>query len=525
MSRLLMILILSIASYAQAQSGLSPMNPIVDFGSVLSGSTGYQNFVLTNSGNIQSFQPVSLPNPFSLVLNRCVSVRKNKQCAVTIQARTKGMAPGDYSFNLPVSATSNVELKVKITVPFTPAPTPTPVGYSFISFKEDQLEAFLLPSERSKLIEVKVLNSYQATKSVSLESSSLRILTLLNRCTAVKKNSECSIYIQVPRSVSSEVLRLVSEGSVKDSINLVVNSASAASPTPTPAPTPTLAQRADAATTTANSSLSCSSLGGFYWEIGDKNSSLVSGQTSGSSWGPNTSMQIASGSKWIFGAYVAEVRSSVLSPADIKGLTMTSGNFMDDVGCLFAYTVGQCANYGGLISRPQYSDMFIYDSGHMQKLALDMGLTSLNTTQLSTTVSNTLALSVGYSTLQLAGGSSMSSSEYAKFLRKLMNNQLALGPLLGSNAVCTDCHLNVYTPPFAGIHYSLGHWVEDGPSGDGSFSSVGLFGFYPWIDSTKTYYGVIGRANLSDLSGAAGNNSLACGNKIRRAFMSGSAQP
>ena len=30
-------------------------------------------------------------------------------------------------------------------------------------------------------------------------------------------------------------------------------------------------------------------------------------------------------------------------------------------------------------------------------------------------------------------------------------------------------------------------------AGDGAFSSPGLFGFYPWIDAGKTYYGVLAR--------------------------------
>ena len=58
----------------------------------------------------------------------------------------------------------------------------------------------------------------------------------------------------------------------------------APTPTPSPSPTPpagpTDAQRASAATTTAQTNPNCaeSALGAFYWEIGDANGVKVSGQ-------------------------------------------------------------------------------------------------------------------------------------------------------------------------------------------------------------------------------------------------------
>jgi hypothetical protein len=90
--------------------------------------------------------------------------------------------------------------------------------------------------------------------------------------------------------------------------------------------------------------------------------------------------------------------------------------------------------------------------------------------------------------------------------------------------------------------YSMGHWVENqtgclgtksttartlvacsGGIGvnDGSASSPGSFGFYPWIDASVTYYGVIA------LSAGGGNGfpSEQCGRVVRRAFITGIAQP
>jgi hypothetical protein len=69
-------------------------------------------------------------------------------------------------------------------------------------------------------------------------------------------------------------------------------------------------------------------------------------------------------------------------------------------------------------------------------------------------------------------------------------------------------------------HYSIGHWVEDDPKvGDGAFSSPGAFGFYPWIDASKTYYGVVARA---EAPGAL--ESVYCGRLIRKAWVTGGAQ-
>ena len=65
-------------------------------------------------------------------------------------------------------------------------------------------------------------------------------------------------------------------------------------------------------------------------------------------------------------------------------------------------------------------------------------------------------------------------------------------------------------------HYSLGHWVEDDPAvGDGAFSSPGAFWFYPWIDQSKTYYGIVAR---KDHAGSA-VDSVNCGREIRKAWM------
>ena len=134
-------------------------------------------------------------------------------------------------------------------------------------------------------------------------------------------------------------------------------------------------------------------------------------------------------------------------------------------------------------------------------------------------------VSLAYSQPQLAGGVFTNAKNYAVVLRKLLGRQLQMADLLGSHAVCTSpttCTSAVYSPFSGSFHYSLGHWVEDDPAqGDGAFSSAGLFGFYPWIDASKTYYGIVARF---DATGAgAGAASQACGARVRKAWMTGMA--
>ena len=65
------------------------------------------------------------------------------------------------------------------------------------------------------------------------------------------------------------------------------------------------------------------------------------------------------------------------------------------------------------------------------------------------------------------------------------------------------------------------HWVETDPLvGDGAFSSAGAFGFYPWVDAGKRFYGIVARQSL--LSGS-GFDSAFCGRLIRKAWLTGVA--
>ena len=178
------------------------------------------------------------------------------------------------------------------------------------------------------------------------------------------------------------------------------------------------------------------------------------------------------------------------------------------------------------------SASFFYNGGHFQKYAdVDLGLGANNNAQLQAAMALQLGNDIPftYDSPQLAAGAQTSASGYAIFLRKLLNNQLKMHDLLGSNAVCTNpstCATAVSTPipSTESWHYSLAHWVEDDPAvGDGAYSSPGAFGFYPWIDHAKTTYGILARYKLS-ASESPSLESVNCGRVIRRAWFRATPQ-
>ena len=308
-------------------------------------------------------------------------------------------------------------------------------------------------------------------------------------------------------------------------------------PTPTPSPTPSLTQRAQAAQSTANSGANaCHAIQPFYWEIGDASATLASGSTDSASGNPTyaaaTAMSIASASKWLYAAYVAERRAGVLSPSDIQFLHFQSGYVSFDAfgSCGFFDTVDVCLNKGDNGKYSAASDgKFNYDGGHMQKLASLDGMGALGSTGLAAEVRRLLGTDIAltYSQPQLAGGVVTSAADYARFLRKVLAGSLRMSALLGSHAVCanpTTCSQAVYspTPSSEDWRYSMGHWVDADPVvGDGSFSSTGAFGFHPWIDAGKTTYGVLARRTTVP---GTGFESAVCGRLLRKAWATGMAQ-
>ncbi|MGE5452327.1 MAG: hypothetical protein ACM3VZ_10870 [Acidobacteriota bacterium] len=303
-----------------------------------------------------------------------------------------------------------------------------------------------------------------------------------------------------------------------------------------------LADRVQAAQTTAQSVSACKLVQPFYWEVGDAHSVQASGQIGPDAPGPQTKLQIASASKWIYGAYVAQRRGGRLTDEDIRFLNFESG-YTGFRMCRQGQTVQSCQN--SRLNRQGEQDpatvgRFDYNGGHMQAHAVLMGLGALDRDGLAQAIRHELgavgaAWDLSYSQPQLAGGAQSNAADYGRFLRAMLAGDLQMGRLLGSHPVCTNpqtCPAEAIKTPIPANetwHYSLGHWVEDDPSlGDGAFSSPGAFGFYPWIDAGRQYYGILAREAhrgvlLGDADSKPGVLSVACGRLIRQAWERGHA--
>ena len=289
------------------------------------------------------------------------------------------------------------------------------------------------------------------------------------------------------------------------------------------------AQRLAAARQTATTNAECQAVSPFYYEIGDGKGSIVGEAVGDGSYVATTKVSIASASKWLFGAYVAEVRQGQIDDTDRRATHMLSGYAsMADTCAGIGATVASCFASGGNDTyTPAKLDRYNYNSGHFQKWGVDNGMANMTAVDVAHAYQNTLGITVAFSGPLLAGGAIMSAADYAVFLRRILNGELRIATLLGSTPTCTQpatCPTADVSPLTAEAwHYSLGHWVEDDPeTGDGSYSSAGAFGFYPWIDQARNHYGILARSDKSgDNQGYA---SARCGRLIRKAYMSGVAQ-
>jgi hypothetical protein len=313
-------------------------------------------------------------------------------------------------------------------------------------------------------------------------------------------------------------------------------------------------KRAVESTIASNSFCSPANVGDFYWEIGDQSGKLAGGQR-GTTWTDASQMNIASASKWVAGAFVVQklnpTVTSPLSSAQINALRMHSGYISQsdqESACSSSgSTLQACATAGSNSTLTSSAvGMYRYGSGHIQQLLLNMGYGGYSAGLLAssstfgTEVRNTLGMTTGafndfnYVVPIVAGGVRATPSEYGQFLRKMVTSSspLKLKAMLGSHSVCTnkngDCPAAaLYSPVPENWKYSLHHWVEL----DGTFSSPGRNGFYPWIDKDKALYGMLARQAADPTSPAPANaqdyvywKSVECGRKIRAAWQTGNAQ-
>lgn len=327
------------------------------------------------------------------------------------------------------------------------------------------------------------------------------------------------------------------------------------------APPPPPPTAAEAATATANNNTMCQALltsnaPSFYWEIGDAGGVLVSGSVTapgGTAVKRTDVMPIASASKWLYAAYVVQKRggpAGLSGTTDVPFLNFTSGYSQfsgTNAGlqrgiCLHTQTVQECLDGNNAALDPTTQGIFYYDSGHMEvHAATYMGLAGDTVGPLADEVLGTLigkdnvgVNSAIYTQPLLAGGVAMSAAAYAAVLQGILSGSLTMHDVLandGQYTVPTYGNANGYSPLTGALNadgvqerwgYSLGHWVEDDPTyGDGTFSSAGAFGFYPWIDKTLTYYGIVARQAPANAGDYEGFQSAECGRLIRQAFMTG----
>ena len=319
-------------------------------------------------------------------------------------------------------------------------------------------------------------------------------------------------------------------------------------------PTPT---SISAAQSTAANTANCNLISPFYWEIGDKSGALASGSigidsSTGNPVTATSNVSIASASKWIYGMYVVQKRGGVanLTAQDINFLHFTSGyTYMgsdtttstcpppasgpDSIdACL---TLVNSSGEPFDAQNPATEGIFYYDSGHEENHAgqFQPEIATLDTADLGPAIVTELlgpnsSVSLKYEQPLLAGGIYGNAASYTTVLRAVLSGQLGMLDALGTSPVCAwvgaGCNA-AFSPVFTTHwHYSIAHWVEDEPTiGDGAFSSPGAFGFYPWIEANKLYYGVISRYSPTGDGLQNGVASAMFGYQIRAAWDSGIA--
>lgn len=276
-----------------------------------------------------------------------------------------------------------------------------------------------------------------------------------------------------------------------------------------------------------------SKLGPYYWEIGDGNGAIVSGQVGSSAPSSSTPLSLASASKWLYAAYAVEKLGDSLDATDVAFLNFTSG-FRDlPLVCPDSTpTVGECSAQLVALD-PDAVGKFYYDGGHMERhAALDrMGLGSMDTAELGATIGQGLGIQLAYGSPTLAAGGVTTPAEYAVFLRKILNGDLRIASMLADDSVCASveaCPTEALNSPQSTLvwHYGLGHWIEDDidtvAQGNVAYSSAGALGFYPWVNADRTLYGILARETMG--AGQQGFESALCGAAVRRAYVTGQVQ-
>ncbi|MGH8282570.1 MAG: hypothetical protein ACRESE_01835, partial [Gammaproteobacteria bacterium] len=184
---------------------------------------------------------------------------------------------------------------------------------------------------------------------------------------------------------------------------------------------------------------------------------------------------------------------------------------------------------------PNTVGKFAYDSGHEENHAgqFQPEINALDASALGPAIVTGLGvngITLAYNHPLLAGGIYANANDYSAILRAVLSGQLYMLGALGTHAVCAwvgqGCNAARSPQGTEHWHYSIGHWVEDDASqgDDGAFSSPGAFGFDPWIEANKTYYGVISRMAPPGNGNQQGFASALCARQLRAAWETGVQQ-
>jgi hypothetical protein len=326
------------------------------------------------------------------------------------------------------------------------------------------------------------------------------------------------------------------------------------SPAPAPAPAPAPSTATAAATATAEQNPMCVAVQPFYWEIGDQTGVLASGGVGSGAPARTDPISIASASKWLYAGYVIQKLGGAANldkDLDVPYLNFTSGysQFGSDPNggsCSQTGTVQDCVDANNSAQDPTTIGVFAYNSGHMEVhaasarigLAQDNDL-SLGTDVLGTVTGNAESTSNIYTQPLLAGGVLTSAASYANYLVAVLSGSFGMHDVLVDDAQPLGTAMYKVATTGTGTvspisaatnadgkneywNYSLGHWVEDDPTyGDHALSSAGADGFYPWIDKTLTYYGILARQAPQNAEEYEGFQSAQCGRLIRQAWVTG----
>jgi CubicO group peptidase (beta-lactamase class C family) len=270
----------------------------------------------------------------------------------------------------------------------------------------------------------------------------------------------------------------------------------------------------------------------FYLLIGNESGvayTFQKGSIAGS-----TSVQIASASKWPMSVVIQRLLEEGIldehtrpqdiipwwtsDPSDSRSritvyhlLTFQSG-FNDDVGCLNnqqTISLEDCVKaIYDMGTQTEPGSAFYYGGNHMQVLGyMAENKTGIDwKTLFSTYLTEPLGMVARYggsTNPRMAGGIFSSANDYAKMVRALYLKTHLL-PETIENMERDRTNVTIAYSPAPGYgwewHYAFGHWVECNSS---TFtpvcstdeyhmrSSAGAFGFYPFIDRTHNYYGVL----------------------------------